>query len=126
MAEIFDILRFEVDKRENLTIPETYTEIANVTMTDAELGDYEYGVSMTHTFDSTTTSVYRRMSSDGGVTWREFILEPSDTTDNVAGSYNFFRLQVSGDLNIIVQARKETSAGTLIVGSMDAYIRRVR
>lgn len=125
MAEIFDILRFEVDKRQDITLPETYTEVANVDLLGAELGKYEYGVSMTHSFDSVTTSVYRRVSIDGGTTWKEFILEPSDITNNVAGSYFFFGIGVSGDLSITVQARKETTAGVLVIGAVDAYIRRV-
>ena len=126
MADIFDILRFEVDKTSDLTMTDTYQEIGNVEMLDAELGTYEYGFSVTHSFDSTTTSEMFRMSLDDGATWDEYIIEPKDKTDEIFDSYNFFKVGMSGDLSLILEARQETSAGVMVVQFADVFIRRVK
>lgn len=126
MAEIFDILRFEGDSSQDLTMTEVYQEVANVSLLGAELGTYVFDMSMVHTFDSVTTSVYRRMSIDGGATWNEFVVEPSDITDLIPDSYNFFVEGASGNLTLQIETRKETSAGVLLVKQVHASIRRVK
>ena len=126
MAEFFTVARFEVDKRKDLTMTDTYQEIGNISMLNAVEGTYEYGFSMTHTFDQTIKSEFVRFSIDGGVTWTEFSKEPSDLTDNIPTTYNFFKTGASGNLSIIVEARKEDAVGEMIVKFIDTYIKRVK
>ena len=124
--EFYDVNRFELDIATDLTMTEVYSEVTNVEMLDVEEGTYEYGMSGVHSFDQSITSVYRRMSIDGGVTWQEVILEPSDNTNIIANSYQFYIQGVSGDLSLIVQARKETVTGVLTIHSANAWIKRVK
>lgn len=124
--EIFDILTFNVDKRVDLTMTDVYQEIANVSLLGSVLGDYEYGFSVTHQFDQIIKSEYLRFSIDGGITWSEFVGEPSDITDDSGFMYQFYKLQKSGDLNLIIQARKEDGVGVMTVEFVDAWIKRVR
>lgn len=125
MAEFFDINKFVVDIRENLTMTEVYQEVASTEMLGAELGTYEYGISGFHSYDQANLSEYRRVSIDGGATWQETILEPSDTSNVRGTSYQFYKQGVSGDLSIIVQGRKETAVGIMLVHSVNAWIKRV-
>lgn len=126
MAEYFELPRFTVDKRRDLTMTEVYQEIGNVSVLGAALGTYEYGFSMTHQYDQANLSEYVRFSIDDGVTWTEFITEPSDTTNDTPMTYNFFKEGVSGDLNIQVQARKVNATGVMTVKFIDTYMRRVK
>ena len=126
MAEIFDILRFEVDKRQDLTMTDVYTEVGNVSVLGADLGTYEYGVSLTSIFDQTNKSEFIRFSTDGGTVWYELSSEPADKTDDNPSVYNFFLEGVSGDLNFQVQARKEDASGVMLIHFVDTYIRRVK
>lgn len=126
MAEFYDVNRFEVNIQTNQTMTEVYQEVANVEMLGAEVGTYEYGLSGVHSFDQSITSEYRRVSIDGGATWQETILEPSDTNNVRSESYQFYLQGVSGDLSLIVQARKETATGVMVVHSVNAWIKRVK
>jgi len=123
--EIFDILRFAVDKRSDLTMTDAYTEVGNVSLDNCDMGTYEYGLSLTSIFDQTNKSEYLRFSTDGGNTWYEFSSEPADKTDDNPTSYNFFLENMSGDLNFQVQARKEDATGVMSIHFVDTYIRRV-
>lgn len=124
--EIFDILRYELDARQNLDIDDTYTEIANVTMSNAVLGDYEHTMSLTHSYDQTNSSAFFRFSIDGGVTWDESTLAPDDKLDRTFTAYSFVRVGESGNINLQIQARKEDSdVGILTVHSVNAWIKRI-
>jgi len=125
MAEFFDVARFEVDKRTDVSIPETYTEIGNVTMAGAEEGTYEYGFSLTWLFDQVNKSEFLRFSSDGGVIWHESNSELSDSAFEKRDAYQFYIPLSSGDLNLIVQVRKEDATGVMDVQFADTWIKRV-
>lgn len=125
MAEFFDINRFEVDIRENLTMTDTYQEVGNTEMLDAELGCYEFGYSGVHSYDQINKSEYMRFSLDGGTTWQELIREPANTLDIQADSYQFYIRGISGDLSFIVQARAQDATGTMEVYSVNVWIKRV-
>lgn len=126
MAEYFELTRFTVDKRQDLTMTEVYQEIGNVSIAGAILGTYEYGFSMTHQYDQANLSEYIDFSTDGGVTWTEFITEPADTTDDEPLTYFFFKEGISGDLNLRVRARKVNTTGVMVVKFIDTYMRRVK
>ena len=126
MAEFYDVNRFEVDIQADQTMTETYQEIASVEMLGAEAGTYEYGISGVHSYDQSIYSEYRRISIDGGATWQETILEPSDSNNVRSTSYQFYKQGVSGDLNLIVQARKEVATGVMVVHVIHAWIKRVK
>ncbi len=127
MAEFFDVAKSVVDiTNTDQTMTEVYQEIANVEMLGAEVGTYEFGISGRHSFDQSITSEYRQVSIDGGATWQETILEPSDSSNIRTDTYIFYLDGVSGDLSIQVQARKETATGIMIVHSINAWIKRVK
>ncbi len=126
MAEIFDIMRFEYDTQDDQVMTDVYQDIAMATMVGAEEGVYEYGASIIYTFTSTNTSMFRELSIDGGVTWIEFIIEPSDSSDRVGSSYFFFKGAVSGNLEIRARARKENAVGILTIETVNVYIKRVK
>lgn len=126
MAEFWDINAFAVDIRANLTMTENYQEVASTELLGAELGTYEYGVSGVHSYDQANLSEYRRVSIDGGDTWSEVIMEPSDSSNVRATSYQFYVVGASGDLSIVVQGRKETATGVMTVHNVNAWIKRVK
>jgi len=128
MADIFSILTYDVDKNSGLTMTDTYQDVANVTMAAPTVvnGWYEFGMSITSTFDTTTKSEFYRFSLDGGTSWNEFTHEPSDQTDEEPFVYIFPKQYTSAEaVNFIVQARKEDTAGTMLVPFADAWIKRV-
>jgi len=125
MAELFNILVSAVDARQNIVMTDVYQEVANVTLVGAELGDYEHMMSITSQYDQTTKSEFFRFSLDGGSTWEESQTEPKDKTDKRYISYPFVRTQVSGDLQLIIQARKEDVTGVMTVLFANAWIKRI-
>ena len=127
MADIFDILRYEHDKGAYPNVPETYVEVANVSMLAVEPGEYEFGYSAITTYDQTTKSLYGRFSTDGGSTWTEVRVEPKDNTNIVPEQYQFIEtVTVAGDLSLIVQARKEDAIGTFDLVAINAWIKRMK
>ncbi len=124
--DIFDILRFEVDKTSDTTMLSTYQSVGSVTMANAVLGTYEFGMSITSKYDQTTKSKFARFSLDDGATWFEFTHEASDKTDSDPTTYSFFLEGVSGDLTLDVECRKEDATGIMIVEFADVWIKRVK
>ena len=125
MAEFWDVNAFAVDIRADLTMTEVYQEVASVELLGAEAGTYEYGLSGVHSYDQSIYSEYRRVSIDGGDTWQETILEPSDSSNVRSTSFQFYKTGVSGDISLIVQGRKEVVTGVMVVHSINAWIKRV-
>ena len=126
MAELFTILELALDKRDTLTMTETYQEVGKATMANAPAGTYEFGMSLSTTYDTAQKSKFLRFSLDDGTSWSEFESEPSDKTNIEPFTYNFFKSGVSGALSLTVQARKEDAAGVMTVNFIDTYIRRAQ
>ena len=122
---IWDVMTFYGDKRNDLVMSETYSDIGNFTTPDLPLGRYEFSINFTTIFDRTNKKEYFRFSIDGGVTWFEFAAETSSKIDAKAYSYSFTLEGFSGVTNMIAQARKETGAGVMDVKFSDCSIKRV-
>ncbi len=128
MAELFDILTYDFQKAPaNLDVPDTFVDIANLVAPTRPAGVYEMGMSITWTFDRTNRSAYMRFSGNGGTTWNDFTAEPKDSTDANVIYYAYPKIYDGvAPLQIQVQARKETAAGTLAVNFVDVWIKRIQ
>jgi hypothetical protein len=124
MAELFDIMTYDFDKRDDqLDLPETWTEIAHVTA-DREAGTYDMSMAIHWIFDRTNKSTYVRFSVDG-TNWYEFTGEPKDKTDSNATYFAFPYAHLGGQIDLFVEIKKETGAGVLDVVHAAAWIQRV-
>ncbi len=122
--ELFDIQAYDFDKQKDiLDIGDVYKRL-NTLSVNRVAGIYELGLSISWTFNRTTSSVFLRFSTDGGVTWEEFEAEPKDATDSNATYYAFPKAHLGGTIGIIVEARKETSAKVFNVQFSDVWVDR--
>ena len=94
---------------------DTYQSLAQLHLTNQIAGTYQVTFSTTFTYDSTNRSAYFRWSIDNGVTWEEFNNEPKDKTDKKALAYVFPTDFLGGDIDIILQARCESTSDVLNV-----------
>ena len=126
MAELFSIMTHHGDKNSNIAVQDVYNDLVNiVTPIALPLGSYEFGFSLTMTYDQVNKSEFIRFSIDGGSSWTEFQTEPSDKLDETPFMYQFFKNDISGITNMIVQARKQDAAGVMHVAFADCWIKRV-
>ncbi len=126
MAELFGLLNFNVDKRQNLLMSSVYGEIGNVSLLGAVVGTYEFGFSLTLNFDQANKSEFVRFSLDGGATWTEFQTDIGNSTTDTPLMYQFYKEGLSGDLSLQVEARKEDATGIMNIIFVDTWIRRVK
>ncbi len=125
--ELFDILTLDYDKGgPSLNIGDVYVPITEIITPVRPAGIYEFGISMTWTYDRTNRSAYMRYSTNGGTSWNDFIAEPKDSTDANAMYYAYPRiLAADGIQQLRVESRKETGAGTLDINFADCWIKRI-
>jgi hypothetical protein len=109
---------------DNLDLPETYTEVASLDVTQLPTGTYLLGISATYTMDTTQKSVFARFTINGGVA-EEFIKENKDITDRDAFTYMFPYVH-TGDSNfdLALEFRKEDATGTLDVLFSNVWLDR--
>jgi len=122
---IWDVVTFYGDKTSDLTMSDVYSDIGNFTTPDLPKGRYDFSMSFTTIFDRNNFKEFFRFSTDGGATWNEFAAQTSSKIDAKAYTYNFTKENYSGVTHMIVQARKETGAGNMIVLFSDSAIKRV-
>jgi hypothetical protein len=126
--DVFDIITYDYERVDSqMDLPDTWTKINEVITPDREIGVYEIGMAVHWVFDRTTKSAFIRFSLDGGNTWSEFTGEPKDKTDSNA-TYFAFPYENATDGGVIqvkVEIRKESGAGTLDVPRSAAWIKRV-
>lgn len=123
----FGLFTYDYDKRSNLTIPETYTEIGNVTTPVARRpGVYYVAFSVAYVFADVNDSAYFQFRINGSAFY-EFILEPSDQTDRLSFIYNFpFVLDTEQVCVVELQSRKsDVAASTLSIEFADTVFQRV-
>ena len=102
-----------VSKTDILDISDTYTELANIYVTDLPIGKYMVGMSSTYQLDITNKSVYTQFSLNGG-TPEELSKEPKDSTDREAFNYSFpYDHDAVGEFRLKLDMRKEDANGTL-------------
>jgi hypothetical protein len=126
MPELFDILRAEVSKASAITdVPDTWTPVVSVTMTNAEAGIYEFGTAVQATIYDINDSAMLRYSINGG-DWYVMRRESKDVTDIITWSYLFPKIINSTQtLSIAVEAAKDVGAGQYDVDFADVWIYRV-
>ncbi len=71
-----------------LAVPETFVNLATLSVIGMQTGVYYVGFSTTHTFDTTTKSVFHRMTINGGAA-EIFAKENKDVTDRDIRNYTF-------------------------------------
>ena len=103
---------------------DVYEQVGALITPIREAGIYQLELSMLHTLNSTNTSAYFRVSTDGGTNWLEIRREPKDVTDKDVRSYPSTLVHAGGILNIIVQARKENAVDILILEKLDIMLNR--
>ncbi len=88
-------------------------------------GIYYVGFSTTHTFDTTTKSVFHQMTVNGG-TPEIFAKENKDVTDRDIRNYTFMYSHLAvGDYNMAIDLRKEDATGILDVQYANIWAFRV-
>jgi hypothetical protein len=117
---------YDFAKSVNIIAGEIYTELLNYT-TDAPLNGilYEFGLSLSWQYTVANKSAYLRFSTDGGVSWTEFIGQPKDQTDVVPFVY-IFPIAFTGSPNVIIELRKQDASGILTAFYSDSWIKRVK
>ncbi len=106
-----------------LDIPDTWTEIVQLRELVSS-GTYMLGFSVLWEYDQASQSVDMRYSIDGGVTWTEAHMEPKDSTDVTATTYQFPMTLVDGTHGMIIQMKKETTSGIFNVRFADTWLER--
>ena len=118
---------YDYDKTIAFTVPSTtYSEVSRLTTIDRAGGTYEVKMSWTSSLDSAVNSQFFRFSTDGGATWQEFVIEPSDTTNVYPFVYFYPFEHEGGTLEIIFQARKELAGDVMTIDYLDLIFERVR
>ena len=127
MPELFDVLTYDYEKVSDLLdIPDTYIQALSMLTPDRVPGVYEFGIALTHHFNTAAKSIYLRYSLDGGVIWTEFIGEPSDATNQTPSFYQYPIDHAGGVFDILIEIRIEDVVGELDVYFLDAWVRRVK
>jgi len=128
--ELFDILRYEYNKVQDISIDTKYpdfTPVNSVVMQQADPGVYEVGVSIKWTLNTASSSGILRYSLDGGTTWYEAWEEPKDRTDDRHAYYAFpIEVTATQDIDFRVEMAKEASNPTMFVRFCDVFIKRVQ
>ena len=122
---LFNTVTFDSVKTvDALNLPETYTNIATLVTPERAEGEYMLSLSGTYSFDRTTESVFIRFRVDGGA-WNEGVSEPKDVSDIARFFYQYPAFYAQGIHTIEVEARKESTQGTLDFLFLDVYFQRV-
>jgi len=90
-------------------------------------GTYEIKLSMTWTYNQTSSSARFRWSIDNGVNWSYFQEEPKDSTNMNPKYYGYPIVYVSNLTtadNIIVEMRKENAGAIMIIDFLDIILER--
>ena len=125
-ADIFNTLTYNYSKTVGFTVPSTtYSEVDRLEVSGIEAGTYEIRFSWTSSLDSINTSQFFRYSTDGGATWIEFIIEPSDSANVFPFTYFYPTEQGGGDFELIFQARKQNGGDTMTIDYLDLILARV-
>ena len=92
-----------------------YTDVINDTIADLPIGIYRLDLSMIYKSDNNNRSSFFRFSIDGGTTWSEFRKQTKQVQD--INNETLFKVvdHSGGDLNIIIQSRKENTNDTLTI-----------
>jgi hypothetical protein len=123
--EATPVLTYDYSKITNFTVTgDTYEIMSSVATPPRDAGTYEFKFSGTYTLDSTTSSAYIRFSIDGGATWTETRREPKDKTDATTFYYAFPKQVAAGNINVIVEVRKENVGDELIFQFFDIIVER--
>ena len=112
------------DKATSVDIPTqaVWTPVVSVAVPTHQAGIYEFKVSVSFTYETTTNSALLRFSTDGGSTWNEFRVEPKDIADVIPWTY-FYPVNATENqgLSLEFEASKE-SADTMTVLFADVII----
>ncbi len=125
----FNELSYDLDKRSNLVMTDTWQTIAEVvTKEKAVIGaEYEIGFSIASTYDQITKSEMFQISYDGGSTWMDFSEEPKDKTNITPRAFINVTdaITVAEKKHVILQAKKETSTGIMKIIRSLVWVKRV-
>ena len=119
-----DPMTFDFMKVANvLDIGDAYEDVIELITPLRSAGVYVYNIAVTYTYNRTNSSVFVRVSNDGGATWVELIEEPKDKTDKNPLFYAYPK-QIAADevLKLKVQMKKEAGGATLDVNFADVWI----
>ncbi len=108
-----------------LDIEDTWTDVCTVESAENPHATFEFKMSTSFTLDSAIHSAFFRFSIDGGSTWDEITLEPSDVTNKQSPTY-FFPKDVlkNAGVSLILQARKEDAADVMTILYADVIIEK--
>ena len=120
---------YKYAKTENIvvtTVQPNWQEVGRLVVGSVTDAVYEYKFSTTYQYDTASRSAYFRFSTDGGITWNEFISEPSDSTNQIPQTY-FYPKPVTAGVHpdIIVEMAKESGANTLTLKFLDIILQQV-
>ena len=114
---------YEYNKVQNVNVPDAnYTQVNRLTRVNVPVGLYELKIAFAYNYSNNSTSVFYRVSLDGGQTWKEYSKEPKDTTDTELVYYGFPQEITTGDIDFILEIRQETSGHTLTILDCDLII----
>ena len=123
--EATPVMSYDYSKVIDFTVADdTYEIIASVATPPRDAGTYEFKFSGTYILDSITSSAYLRFSIDGGTSWTEARREPKDKTDANTFYYAFPKEIVAGNINVIVEVRKEVASDVLVYQFFDIIVDR--
>ena len=106
---------FYHDEGVNNDVPDTWTTVVETHQTGAPDGYYKVTLSFVAQFDTANKSIEMQISYDNGTTWQPPIFsEPKDRTDRKAFTLVDIVNFVGGNIDVLVQFKKETG-GTYVL-----------
>ncbi len=106
-------------------IPETYTEVVNLTATNMPSGVYLVNWSAMYNLDIVAKKVYKQIILNGGAP-KEFVDEPKTVVADVPFSYGFIYVHnATGTFNLILNMHKEDTDGILNVAESSVWIQKM-
>ena len=103
---------------------DTYTEILRLGKVSANPGTYRITLAMLFNLDNVNTSAYFRFSLNNGVNWVEVRRESKDITDVIPQALPRSIVHTGGDINIVIEGRKESAGDILLLPFMEITLER--
>ena len=92
-------------------IPDTWTQVLTLNMAGVKAGVYQLSISILYTYSSTSSSAELRLTLNGAV--YNFTREPKDSSDTEVGQIILpVNMTGGGDINVLIEAQKESGGPT--------------
>jgi hypothetical protein len=127
MSDIFDIMTFDNQVVENVTITTDnpdWTTVNHFATPDRVAGKYKVEMSAIWKLDTVTKSGMLRYSVDGGTTWKQFQSEPKDKTNDNANVFGLTIDHVGGVIDVRIEMTRESGTNAMDCSRCEIIVER--